>query len=148
MKILVLNGPNMDKLGKRDASVYGKETLAEINGKINALGKELGAETDFYQSASEGDIVSEIGKADEKYDGAVINPAAYTHTSVAIRDAVEAVKIPFAEVHMSNIYSREDFRSKSMTAPVCAGQISGFGSDSYLLALRAVIGLINKTDNR
>jgi len=98
----------------------------------------------FYQSSSEGDIVSEIGNADEKYDGAVINPAAYTHTSVAIRDAIEAAKIPFAEVHMSNIYAREDFRSKSMTAPVCAGQISGFGADSYLLALRGLISQINK----
>jgi len=144
MKIIVINGPNMDKLGKRDASVYGEETLPEINKRIRALAKELSAEVDFYQSSSEGDIVSEIGNADEKYDGAVINPAAYTHTSVAIRDAIEAAKIPFAEVHMSNIYSREDFRSKSMTAPVCAGQISGFGADSYLLALRGLISGINK----
>ena len=144
MKIIVINGPNMDKLGKRDASVYGEETLPEINKRISALAKDLGAEVTFYQSSSEGDIVSEIGNADEKYDGAVINPAAYTHTSVAIRDAIEAAKIPFAEVHMSNIYAREDFRSKSMTAPVCAGQISGFGADSYLLALRGLISRINK----
>jgi 3-dehydroquinate dehydratase-2 len=144
MKILVINGPNMDKLGKRDASVYGAETLPEINEKISALAKELGADVSFYQSSSEGDIVSEIGIADEKYDGAVINPAAYTHTSVAIRDAIEAAKIPFVEVHMSNIYSREDFRAKSLTAPVCAGQISGFGSESYLLALRAIVSLLRK----
>jgi len=144
MKILVINGPNMDKLGKRDASVYGAETLAEINKKISALAAELGAEVSFYQSSSEGDIVSKIGNADEKYDGAVINPAAYTHTSVAIRDAIEAAKIPFAETHMSNIYSREDFRSKSMTAPVCAGQICGFGAESYLLALRAIVPLLKK----
>ncbi len=144
MKIIVINGPNMDKLGKRDASVYGEETLPEINKRISALAKELDAEVAFYQSSSEGDIVSEIGNADEKYDGAVINPAAYTHPSVAIRDAIEAAKIPFAEVHMSNIYSREDFRSKSMTAPVCAGQISGFGADSYLLALQGLISQINK----
>ncbi|MCD6311186.1 MAG: type II 3-dehydroquinate dehydratase [Elusimicrobia bacterium] len=144
MKIIVINGPNMDKLGKRDTSVYGEETLPEINKKISALAEELGAEVTFYQSASEGGIVSEIGNSDEKYDGAVINPAAYTHTSVAIRDAIEAAKIPFAEVHMSNIYAREDFRSKSMTAPVCTGQISGFGSDSYLLALRGLISQLNK----
>ena len=138
MKIIVINGPNMDRLGKRDAAVYGTATLDEINAKIKKLAAELGVDVDFFQSDSEGEIVSEIGACEGVYGAAIINPAAYTHTSVAIRDAIEAAKIPFAEVHLSNIYAREDFRSKSLTAAVCRGQIAGFGADSYLLALRAL----------
>ncbi|PIU18693.1 MAG: type II 3-dehydroquinate dehydratase [Elusimicrobia bacterium CG08_land_8_20_14_0_20_44_26] len=140
MKIIVINGPNMDKLGKRDVSVYGKETLDVVNEKIKKLAAELGVEVDFFQSASEGEIVQKIGACDENYDGAVINPAAYTHTSVAIRDAIESSKIPFIEVHLSNIYAREDFRSRSLTAAVCKGQIAGFGGHSYALAMRALAG--------
>jgi len=138
MKILVINGPNMDRMGERDTSVYGSDTLPEINEKIKTLASGLGVSVEFFQSSSEGDIVSKIGSAGGNYDGVIINPAAYTHTSVAIRDAIEAVKIPVIEVHLSNIYAREEFRAKSLTAAVCAGQITGFGSDSYLLALRAL----------
>ena len=138
MKILVINGPNMDRMGHRDEAVYGSETLEEINEKIKKLADGLGVSVEFFQSPSEGEIVSKIGSAEGEYDGIIINPAAYTHTSVAIRDAIEAVKIPVIEVHLSNIYAREEFRAKSLTAAVCAGQITGFGSDSYLLALRAI----------
>lgn len=138
MKILVINGPNMDRMGHRDVAVYGSETLSEINEKIKKLASRIGISVEFFQSPSEGDIVSKIGSADGNYDGIIINPAAYTHTSVAIRDAIEAGEVPVIEVHLSNIYSREEFRAKSLTAAVCAGQITGFGSDSYLLALRAL----------
>ncbi|MCD6412775.1 MAG: type II 3-dehydroquinate dehydratase [Elusimicrobia bacterium] len=142
MNILVINGPNLDRLGKRDPSVYGSETLKQINEKIEKFARKIGVDVEFFQSSSEGEIVSEIGKADGVFDGIVINPAAYTHTSVAIRDAIEAVEIPVVEVHISNVYSREAFRSLSLTAGACRGQIAGFGADSYLLAIRAVSGKI------
>lgn len=144
LKILVIHGPNLDKLGEREIDVYGKVTLEEINAALKKLGKELGVEVDSFQSASEGEIVDKIGSAKKGYAAMVINPAAYTHYSVAIRDAIAACTIPVVEVHLSNIYSREEFRHKSVIAPVAVGQISGFGLNSYLLGLRAAADLLKK----
>jgi len=139
MKVLVIHGPNLDLLGKREPEIYGRLTLAEINEKIVELAKELHCEVDFFQSNHEGEIVETIGKAKGKFDFLIINPAAYTHTSVAVGDAIVATGIPTIEVHLSNIYAREEFRRKSLIAPVAVGQICGFGPDSYLLALRAAV---------
>mgnify|MGYP001578924279 CR=1 FL=1 len=142
-KILVIHGPNLNLLGQRETDIYGKTTLAEIDAKLSELAKKNSVELVTLQSNHEGEIVDKIGNApQEGIKAIVINPAAYTHTSVAIRDAVSAVKIPTVEVHLSNIYSREDFRQKSLIAPACKGQISGFGVDSYLLGLQAAINLI------
>jgi 3-dehydroquinate dehydratase-2 len=141
MKLLVINGPNLDLLGERQPEVYGRLTLKEINEKMAELAKELQCELEFFQSSHEGEIVETIGKAKDKFDFLIINPAAYTHTSVAIRDAIAATGIPTIEVHLSNIYGREEFRRKSLIVPVVVGQICGFGSDSYLLALRAAVGM-------
>lgn len=140
-KILVINGPNLGLLGKRENNIYGTTTLEAINEKISALAKELSISVEFYQSNHEGELVDKIGSLGDEFAGAIINPAAYTHTSVALRDAIAASKIPFVEVHISNIYSREEFRHKSLTAAVCKGQISGFAHNSYLLALRALDSL-------
>ena len=142
-KILVIHGPNLNLLGQRETDVYGKTTLPEINATLGDLAKKSGVELIILQSNHEGEIVDKIGKASpESISAIVINPAGYTHTSVAIRDAVAAVKIPTIEVHLSNIHGREDFRQKSLVAPVCKGQISGFGVDSYLLGLQAAINLV------
>lgn len=138
MKILVVNGPNLNLLGEREPDVYGKITLDNINKKMSELANELKVEIEFFQSNHEGEIVEKIGKARKNFNGIIINPAAYTHTSVAIRDAISASGLPSVEVHISNIYAREEFRHKSLIAPVCKGQISGFGINSYLLALRAI----------
>jgi len=143
MKILIIHGPNLDLLGTREPDFYGKVTLAEINKKLEALAKENSCELEILQSDHEGKIVEEIKKAKSSgVDALVINPAAYTHTSVAIRDAILATGILTVEVHLSNIYKREEFRQKSLVAPVAAGQISGFGMDSYLLGLTAAINMI------
>ena len=142
-KILVIHGPNLNLLGQRETDVYGKTTLPEINAKLGDLAKKSGVELIILQSNHEGEIVDKIGRvSQESISAIVINPAGYTHTSVAIRDAVAAVKIPTIEVHLSNIHGREDFRQKSLVAPVCKGQISGFGVDSYLLGLQAAINLV------
>jgi 3-dehydroquinate dehydratase-2 len=142
-KILVIHGPNLDLLGQREKDIYGTTTLKEINHRLSSLAKEHAAELEIVQSNHEGEIVDAIGQAAKKKVGAIlINPAAYTHTSVAIRDALLAVKVPAVEVHLSNIYAREDFRHTSLIAPVAAGQITGFGVDSYLLGLQAAIQLI------
>jgi 3-dehydroquinate dehydratase II len=141
-KILVINGPNLNLLGAREPGIYGKTTLKGIENSMKALAKKLKLELDFLQSSHEGEIVEKIGQSSKKYKAVIMNPAAYTHTSVAIRDAVAACGLPVVEVHISNIYAREEFRQKSLIAPVAKGQISGFGADSYLLALRAVINLI------
>lgn len=142
-KILVLNGPNLQLLGTRKREVYGSTTLEEIRQNLNNVASALGVELDFYQSNHEGDLVDRIGNAKkEGVDGIVINPAAYTHTSIAIRDAIEGVSIPAVEIHLSNIHAREEFRQKSMTAPVCIGQIAGLGPDGYEWALRALVRYI------
>lgn len=143
-KILVIHGPNLDLLGKREVDVYGKVTIDDINGELKKAARAGKVELEILQSNHEGDIVSAIGKAKGKFDAILINPAAYTHTSVAIRDAVSAVDIPTVEVHLSNIYAREEFRHTSLIAPVARGQVSGFGKDSYLLGLEAAMGLIKK----
>lgn len=140
-KILVIHGPNLNLLGKRETDVYGHITLEEVNKQIGKLADELGVSVDYFQSNSEGELVSEIQKTIDNYEALVINPGAYTHTSIALRDAVAGVGIPTVEVHLSNIYQREDFRKKSMLADVAVGQITGFGVDSYLLGLRAAANL-------
>ena len=138
--ILVIHGPNLNLLGRREVDIYGKVTLVEINKAIKQKAKELNCQVEIKQSNSEGEIVSLIGEAKDSADALIINPAAYTHTSVAIRDAVLAVGIPAVEVHLSNIYQREGFRHKSLVVGVCRGQIAGFGLQSYILALEAVAG--------
>ncbi|ABQ26013.1 type II 3-dehydroquinate dehydratase [Geotalea uraniireducens] len=138
MKILVLHGPNLNMLGTREPEVYGKMTLDDIDSTLKELACELGVELTIYQSNSEGALVDKIQSAVGSFDGILINPAAYTHTSVAIRDAIAATALPTVEVHLSNIHSREEFRTKSFVAPIALGQISGFGADSYLLGLRAL----------
>lgn len=149
MKILVLHGPNLNLLGTREPGVYGRETLNEINGAITELARELGVAVDCRQSNIEGELVTWVQEAAGHYQGLVLNPAAYTHTSVALRDAVVAVGIPLIEVHLSNIHNRESFRRRSYLAPVAVGQISGFGLNSYLLGLRAVVAVLQpKPDHR
>ena len=142
-KILVIHGPNLNLLGTREKDIYGETTLAEINKKLKAIAVENKIELSIVQSNHEGEMVDAIQKA--KSDGVkaiLINPAAYTHTSVAIRDAIAAVDIPAVEVHLSNIYAREEFRHTSLSAPVCHGQITGFGVNSYYLGLQAAINLL------
>lgn len=143
-KILVLNGPNLNLLGKREPEIYGTLTLAQIEQRIRALAKELGIEIEVRQSNSEGELVTWIQEAANKFGAIVINPAAYTHTSLAMRDAVSAVGIPTVEIHISNIHKREPFRHHSFIAEVAVGQIAGFGVDSYLLGLRAAADLIQE----
>ena len=133
MKILIINGPNLNLLGKRDTSVYGSETLSDINDFIKKHFDKDGF--DFFQSNHEGDIIDKIHQASENYSGIVINPGAYAHYSYAIRDAIEACSIPVIEVHLSNIYEREEFRRVSVTAPVCAGIITGEGKLGYIKAV-------------
>ncbi len=143
MKILCVNGPNLNLLGTREPDKYGTVTLAQIEKNVKSKAQELGVEVDFYQNNIEGEIVNAIQAAKGVYDGIIINPAAYTHTSVAIRDAISAVMIPSVEIHLSNIHTREEFRHKSFTAPVCVGQITGFGSYGYILALFAIVDYLN-----
>jgi 3-dehydroquinate dehydratase-2 len=140
MKILVIHGPNLNLLGTREADIYGSQTLEEINASLKKLSAELGVDINIIQSNHEGEIVDLIQKSDS-FHALLINPAAYTHTSVAIRDAIAAVKIPAVEIHLSNIHRREEFRQKSLIAPVAHGQISGFGPESYLLGLRAAASI-------
>jgi len=139
MKILVINGPNLNLLGTREPEVYGKLTLEDINKSLEDYSKDLNVEIEFYQSNIEGEIVNKIQWAKENCAGIVINPAAYTHTSVAIRDAISAISLPTVEVHISNIHNREEFRKNSFIAPVCIGQLSGFGLNSYKLGLKALV---------
>ncbi len=138
MKILVLNGPNLNLLGTREPDKYGTQTLADIEAFIKDEASKLNVEIDFYQSNIEGELVNKIQEAKGCFDGIVMNPAAYTHTSVAIRDAILAVNIPTVEIHLSNIHTREEFRKTSLTAPACIGQITGFGANSYKLGLIAI----------
>ena len=141
-KILLLNGPNLNLLGTRQPEIYGKLTLAQIEKKVRALAKELGVEVDFRQSNSEGEMVTWIQQATGQFAVLIINPAAYTHTSLAVRDAISAVGIPTVEIHLSNIHKREQFRHYSFIAEVAVGQIAGFGVDSYLLGLRAAASML------
>lgn len=143
-KILVIHGPNLNLLGSREVDVYGSVTIDAINKELKSLAKAKGVALEIIQSNHEGDIVEAIGGAKGKFAAILINPAAYTHTSVAIRDAISAVRIPTVEVHLSNIYAREEFRHTSLVAPVAAGQVSGFGKASYTLGLEAAIGLLDK----
>jgi 3-dehydroquinate dehydratase-2 len=144
MKILVLHGPNLNLLGTREPTIYGNITINEINSRISSLALELGVEISIFQSNSEGALIDKIHSSIGKFDGIVINPAAYTHTSIALRDAFSAAALPVVEVHLSNIHRREEFRFKSFIAPVAVGQISGFGPDSYLLGLRALCSHLTK----
>ncbi len=141
-KILVIHGPNLNLLGKREVDIYGKVTIDEINGELTKLAKSKGVDIEIFQSSHEGEIVDLIGKSKDSINALIINPAAYTHTSVAIRDAIAATEIPTVEVHLSNIYAREEFRHTSLIAPVARGQVSGFGKQSYILALSAAIEMI------
>ncbi|MCX8053850.1 MAG: type II 3-dehydroquinate dehydratase [Armatimonadetes bacterium] len=142
MKILMIHGPNLNLLGTREPNVYGMETLESINERCVHLANELGIELSIYQTNSESEILDLIQRAPGSFDGIVINPGAFTHYSYAIRDALAAVKLPTVEVHLSNIQAREEFRRESVIAPVVSGQISGFGGDSYLLGIHALVGLI------
>lgn len=144
MKILVLNGPNLNLLGIREPGIYGKATLADINDALAALARELSVEIECFQSNSEGALIDTIHAAVGSCDGIIINPAGYTNFSIAIRDAIASVALPTVEVHLSNIHSREEFRHKSMIAPVAVGQITGFGMDSYLVGLRALASYLNR----
>lgn len=138
-KILIVNGPNLGLLGKREPTVYGSRTLADIIAESSERASVLwGMQTQTFQSDIEGELVKAIGEAIGAVDGIIINPAAYTHTSIALRDAISATGLPCIEVHLSNTHSREDFRHASLTAPVCIGQIMGFGAGSYLLAVDAM----------
>jgi 3-dehydroquinate dehydratase-2 len=138
-KVLVLNGPNLNLLGKRQPQIYGRFTLEQINRRVQALAQELGVEVEVRQSNSEGELVGWIQDAPKQFGAIVINPAAYTHSSVAIRDAITATGIPTVEVHISNIYKREEFRRHSYVAAAAVGQITGFGVESYMLGLRAAV---------
>jgi len=142
MRILFLNGPNLNLLGRREPSVYGNNSLKEIESQVRKLGKELGTDIDFRQSNIEGELVTWVQEAKGQFDAIVLNAAAYTHSSIALRDAISAVGVPTIEIHLSNVHAREKFRHKSLIAAVCVGQISGFGSNSYVLGLRAAVNVI------
>lgn len=146
-KILVINGPNLNLLGEREKTHYGSDTLQSINEELSAFAKENAVEVDFYQSNIEGELVDALHRARKEFAGVVINAGAYTHYSIALRDAISAIKIPVVEVHLSNIDAREEFRRTSMIGPVCIGSIAGFGKQSYFLALQALITLL-KGENR
>ena len=144
MKIVVIQGPNLNMLGLREQNIYGPMKLEDIHAQMKAFADQNKIEIEFFQSNLEGEIVDRIQECMGDADGIIINPAAYTHTSIAIRDAIAAVQIPTLEVHLSNIYQREEFRHTSLTAPVCAGQISGMGPFGYHLAMVGMVQILNE----
>lgn len=141
-QIAVINGPNLNLLGTREPEIYGATTLADIESILTALAGDLGAEISFMQDNREGELVDAVQQAAQKADGILLNAAAFTHTSIALRDAVSAVAIPTIEVHLSNVFAREDFRHHSYLSDICVGVISGFGAESYKLALRAMVTML------
>ena len=147
MKILIIHGTNLNMLGKREPDIDGATTLEEINAALTSKAKGLGAEVTFFQSNSEGEIVSNIQDAMSKFEGVVINPGAYTHTSVAIRDAILSSGLPVVEVHISNVHKREDFRHKSFISGVALGVVSGFGVNSYMLGLSGLVDYLKDNEN-
>jgi len=144
MNVLFLNGPNLNLLGQREPDVYGRTTLAEIEARLRDQARKLKVKVDFRQSNLEGELVAWIQQAKGQFDVIVLNAAAYTHTSIALRDAIAASGVPTIEIHLSNIHAREEFRHKSLIAPVCRGQITGFGPNSYLLALEASVNVTDR----
>lgn len=142
MKLLVINGPNLNMLGIREPEKYGNASLSDIEKDLYAYSFELGIDIETFQSNHEGEIIDKIQQAMGKFEGILINPGAYAHTSVAIRDAISSINLPCVEIHMTNIHAREEFRQKSLLAAVCAGQISGFGQNSYKLGLKALCDLL------
>lgn len=146
-EILVLHGPNLSRLGLREPEIYGSLTLEELDERVIHFGKEIGLEVHTKQSNLEGELINALHQADSDAAGVVFNPGGYTHTSVAIRDAIASIRLPVIEVHLSNVYAREEFRHKSMIAPVCAGKITGFGWRSYLLGLQALADILNDDGN-
>ncbi|MBW2149350.1 MAG: type II 3-dehydroquinate dehydratase [Deltaproteobacteria bacterium] len=139
MKILVIHGPNLNLLGLREPEIYGTTTLSQVNQLLVEYGEKYKVDVHCFQSNHEGELITRIQEAAEKYDALIINPAGFTHTSIALLDALQACRIPAVEVHLSNIHAREDFRRHSVTAAACMGQICGFGADSYKLAIQALL---------
>ena len=144
MKVVVIQGPNLNMLGMREQNIYGPMKLEDIHAQMQGVAEQNNMEIEFFQSNLEGEIVDRLQECLGEADGIIINPAAYTHTSIAIRDAIAAIQIPTVEVHLSNIYQREEFRHKSLIAPVCSGQISGFGPFSYHLAMVSIMQIMNE----
>jgi 3-dehydroquinate dehydratase II len=142
MKILFLNGPNLNLLGQREPQIYGQTTLADLEAAVRREATSRGVTVDFRQTNLEGELVSWVQTARGNFDAIVLNAAAYTHTSVALRDAIAATGVPTIEIHLSNIHAREEFRHRSLIAAVCCGQIAGFGANSYLLGLKAAVNII------
>ena len=148
MRIAVVHGPNLNLLGQREPSIYGTETLAEVNRALEALGRELGARVEAFQANGEGALVDHVQAVGAEVDGFVVNAGAYTHTSVALRDALVGVGRPFVEVHLSNVYGREAYRHHSYLSDRAAGVVVGFGADSYLLGLRGLVGFLQRASLR
>jgi 3-dehydroquinate dehydratase-2 len=144
MKVVVIQGPNLNMLGHREQNIYGPMKLEDIHKQMEGFAEQNGMEIEFFQSNLEGEIIDRLQECMGEASGIIINPAGYTHTSIAIRDAIAAIQIPTIEVHISNIHAREEFRQKSIIAPVCAGQISGFGPFSYHMAMVGIVQIINE----